>query len=163
MAFRLRLLVSDRSFACSCSGVALRGPRTSSCWSCAKSSRYCTDRCPGRDSDPRSDECSPSSSACGQRAIVCHPSSRPTPSVAGIVTSLEPSGATVTESFREDGSRITCGFSSGVLATENSTWAYCRLRGELKKLGAEISTTTIRRIVAEKRRPPQSARPGVSS
>ena len=40
------------------------------------------------------------------------------------------------------------------LASENPTWGYCRLRGELKKLGAEISTTSIRRIVAEKRRPP---------
>ncbi|MGA7861437.1 MAG: hypothetical protein WCB19_06230, partial [Thermoplasmata archaeon] len=28
------------------------------------------------------------------------------------------------------------------------------LRGELKKLGTEISTTSIRRILAEKRRPP---------
>ena len=40
------------------------------------------------------------------------------------------------------------------LASENPTWGYCRLRGELKKVGAEISTTSIRRIVAEKRRPP---------
>ncbi len=40
------------------------------------------------------------------------------------------------------------------LASENPTWGYCRLRGELKKLGAEISTTSIRRIVAEKRRLP---------
>ena len=40
------------------------------------------------------------------------------------------------------------------LARENPTWGYCRLRGELKKVGAEISTTSIRRIVAEKRRPP---------
>ena len=40
------------------------------------------------------------------------------------------------------------------LASENPTWGYCRLRGELKKLGAEISATSIRRIVAEKRRPP---------
>jgi len=35
------------------------------------------------------------------------------------------------------------------------TWGYCRLRGELKKVGSEISTTSIRRIVAEKRRPPE--------
>jgi transposase InsO family protein len=40
------------------------------------------------------------------------------------------------------------------LASENPTWGYCRLRGELKKVGAEISTTSIRRIVAEKGRPP---------
>ena len=40
------------------------------------------------------------------------------------------------------------------LASENPTWGYCRLRGELKKVGAEISTTSIRRILAEKRRPP---------
>jgi len=40
------------------------------------------------------------------------------------------------------------------LATENPTWGYCRLRGELKKVGAEISTTSIRRILAGKRRPP---------
>jgi len=40
------------------------------------------------------------------------------------------------------------------LASENPTWGYCRLRGELKKVGAQISTTSIRRILAEKRRPP---------
>jgi putative transposase len=28
------------------------------------------------------------------------------------------------------------------LASENPTWGYCRLRGELKKFGAEISTTS---------------------
>lgn len=40
------------------------------------------------------------------------------------------------------------------LATENPTWGYCRIRGELKKVGAEISTTTVRRILATTRRPP---------
>jgi putative transposase len=40
------------------------------------------------------------------------------------------------------------------LATENPTWGYCRIRGELKKVGAEISTTSIRRILATTRRPP---------
>jgi putative transposase len=40
------------------------------------------------------------------------------------------------------------------LANENPTWGYCRLRGELKKVGAEISTTSIGRILAEKRRSP---------
>jgi putative transposase len=39
------------------------------------------------------------------------------------------------------------------LASENPSWGYSRLRGELKKVGAEISTTSIRRIVVEKRRP----------
>ena len=56
--------------------------------------------------------------------------------------------------FARGGSPTTCGFSSGVWPARNPTWGYCRLRGELKKLGAEISTTSIRRIVAEKRRPP---------
>jgi transposase InsO family protein len=42
------------------------------------------------------------------------------------------------------------------LASENPTWGYCRLRGELKKVGAQISTTSIRRILAEKRRPPSN-------
>jgi transposase InsO family protein len=40
------------------------------------------------------------------------------------------------------------------LASENPTWGSCGLRGELKKLGAEISTTSIPRILAEQRRPP---------
>ena len=68
------LSVSDRSFACSCSGVALPGPKTSSCWSCAKSSTYSTVRCPGRGFDPKSDGCSPSPSAGDQSGIVCRPS-----------------------------------------------------------------------------------------
>jgi hypothetical protein len=40
------------------------------------------------------------------------------------------------------------------LASENPTWGYCRLRGELKKVRAEMSTTSIRRILAEMHRPP---------
>ncbi|MGO8860242.1 MAG: integrase core domain-containing protein [Acidimicrobiales bacterium] len=40
------------------------------------------------------------------------------------------------------------------LARENPAWGYCRIRGELRKVGAEISTTSIRRILAVKPRPP---------
>jgi hypothetical protein len=43
---------SDRSFAWSCSGVARRGPKTSSCWSCAKSSTSSTVRCRAQGSTP---------------------------------------------------------------------------------------------------------------
>ena len=40
------------------------------------------------------------------------------------------------------------------LATENPTWGYRRIQGELKKIGAQISATSVRRILSVKRRPP---------
>jgi transposase InsO family protein len=40
------------------------------------------------------------------------------------------------------------------LATENPAWGYRRIQGELKKVGAQISATSIRRILTVKRRPP---------
>jgi putative transposase len=40
------------------------------------------------------------------------------------------------------------------LATENPAWGYRRIQGELKKVGAQISATSVRRILAVKRRPP---------
>ena len=40
------------------------------------------------------------------------------------------------------------------LATENPTWGYRRIQGELKKVGAQISPTSIRRILTVRRSPP---------
>jgi transposase InsO family protein len=40
------------------------------------------------------------------------------------------------------------------LATENPAWGYRRIQGELKKVGAQISATSVRRILSVKRRPP---------
>lgn len=39
------------------------------------------------------------------------------------------------------------------LAKENPLWGYRRIQGELKKLGIEISASSIRRIISPKRRP----------
>ena len=39
------------------------------------------------------------------------------------------------------------------MARENDSWGYKRIQGELQKLGIEISTTSIRRILADKSRP----------
>jgi hypothetical protein len=40
------------------------------------------------------------------------------------------------------------------LATENPAWGYRRIQGELEKVGAQISATSVRRIMTVKRRPP---------
>jgi transposase InsO family protein len=39
------------------------------------------------------------------------------------------------------------------MSRENDTWGYKRIKGELNKVGIEISTTSIRRILAVKSRP----------
>jgi hypothetical protein len=39
------------------------------------------------------------------------------------------------------------------MAKENPLWGYKRIQGELKKLGIEISASSIRRVIAPKRRP----------
>ena len=39
------------------------------------------------------------------------------------------------------------------MSRENDSWGYKRIQGELQKIGIEISTTSIRRILAVKSRP----------
>ena len=42
------------------------------------------------------------------------------------------------------------------LARENPAWGYCRVHGELSRLGHHISASTVRRIMCARRRPPAS-------
>ncbi len=49
------------------------------------------------------------------------------------------------------------------MTRENDTWGYKRIQGELMKTGVQISTTSIRRILAVKSRPVRTGRPGASS
>jgi putative transposase len=44
------------------------------------------------------------------------------------------------------------------LAKENARWGYLRLRGELRKLGLEVSASTIRRVLRQHRIPPAPRR-----
>ena len=44
------------------------------------------------------------------------------------------------------------------MAKENAGWGYLRLKGELRKLGLEISASTIRRVLRQYRIPPARRR-----
>ncbi|SQD93375.1 Integrase catalytic region (fragment) [Parafrankia sp. Ea1.12] len=44
------------------------------------------------------------------------------------------------------------------LATENTTWGYQRIRGELLKLGHRVSASTIRRVLTSLGLPPAPQR-----
>jgi putative transposase len=48
------------------------------------------------------------------------------------------------------------------LASENPTWGYLRIKGELRKLGHTLSASTIRRLVRKKRLPPAPRRGGMA-
>jgi putative transposase len=47
------------------------------------------------------------------------------------------------------------------LASENPTWGYLRIKGELRKLGLALSASTIRRVLCKRRLPPAPRRRGL--
>jgi len=47
------------------------------------------------------------------------------------------------------------------LATDNPTWGYLRIKGELRKLGYHVSGATVRRVLHHRRIPPAPRRNGI--
>ena len=45
------------------------------------------------------------------------------------------------------------------MATDNSSWGYCRIQGELKKVGHKVARTTIAKTLKDHGVPPSSDRP----
>ncbi len=146
--------VFARCSACSSFDVVPLDPRISNSLSCAKRSTSCADKSPGPDSGPKnvwSSRCSSGSDPpeIDFRRLV-------TPDTLRrwhreLVRSKWRFGHRISPRKRipEDVQLLVWR-----LATENPTWGYRRIQGELKKVGAQISATSIRRILATRHRPP---------
>jgi hypothetical protein len=116
------LSVPDRSFACFCSGVALPGPKTSSSWVLRQELDVLQRMVPRPPFRPGERWGTPSSSACARSENVCRPSSRPTRSVAGVVTWPAPTAPGNRGGTEERISRAPSEQSLGALLKWPLTW-----------------------------------------